>query len=88
VDKKKFVFVAGKTNLSEVESTEQLSEAASVTIHPKYSPQTGSFDLAIVKLQLPYCFHSRIQPVSLIGPNVTPSGKHTEGANEVNFIYV
>ncbi len=61
-----YVFVAGKTSLlKKEETTEQLSTASKITLHPNYTGKPQVNDLAVVKLATPFCFSGHTQTVAL-----------------------
>ena len=85
--------MAGKTDLTRMEASEQLSKAKSITTHPQYNPNEGQYDAAIIKLSVPLCFDDFVQPIPLAPPGMSPTGNPqsstTNGLtlNRINFIF-
>lgn len=75
--------VAGTSNFTEVEASEQVTEAASLRIHPDYERALGAGapdDVAVIELAHALAFNASVQPIGLVA-----SGKTQAEGTQVNL---
>ncbi|KYN09224.1 Trypsin-1 [Trachymyrmex cornetzi] len=67
--------VAGKHNIQENESTEQIVQVAQAYIHENYEGGVGPYDIALLKLASPLKLTKEIQAIELPPPESEPTGE-------------
>ena len=71
-----YLFFTGKYNLWENNyyDYEQLSFPISITKHPSYKESEGYYDVAVIKLETPFCLNDLTQSLPLSKSGFQPTG--------------